>query len=87
MSGYVDPSRPNPNGPNDAPIIIYGYVPSLILAIIASITFGLSTLTHFFQIIRYRTWWFLVIPVGTAMEVVGYAFRVLSNVEDPYNVK
>lgn len=24
--GYVDPSIPNPNGSNDAPIIIYGYV-------------------------------------------------------------
>ncbi len=24
IAGYVDPSIPNPNGPNDAPIIIYG---------------------------------------------------------------
>lgn len=29
--GYVDPAIPNPNGPNDAPIIIYGYVLSTIL--------------------------------------------------------
>lgn len=24
--GYVDPAIPNPNGADDAPIIIYGYV-------------------------------------------------------------
>jgi hypothetical protein len=24
--GYVDPNFPNPNGPNDAPVIIYGQV-------------------------------------------------------------
>ena len=26
IEGYVDPSIPNPNGEQDAPIIIYGYV-------------------------------------------------------------
>lgn len=25
IDGYVDPSIPNPNGEQDAPIIIYGY--------------------------------------------------------------
>lgn len=25
IDGYVDPAIPNPNGVNDAPIIIYGY--------------------------------------------------------------
>ena len=32
--GYVDPSILNPNGPNDAPIIIYGYrLPPLLSSI------------------------------------------------------
>ena len=26
LNGYVDPKYPSPNGPNDAPVIIYGYV-------------------------------------------------------------
>lgn len=26
LDGYVDPKYPSPNGPNDAPVIIYGYV-------------------------------------------------------------
>lgn len=87
MSGFIDPSRPPPNGTNDAGIIIYGYVPALGLAITAAVTFGISFLIHLFQSVKYKTWWFLVLPWGTAMEIVGYAFRVLSNVNDPYDVR
>lgn len=35
---------------------------------------------------RYRTWYFIPIAVGTAMEIIGYIFRILSNVKDPYAV-
>lgn len=43
--GYVDPSIPNPNGPDDAPIIIYGYV-----LFIVALSLRLTLLTLFLQL-------------------------------------
>ncbi|THX32727.1 RTA1 like protein [Aureobasidium pullulans] len=70
----------------DSSIIIYGYVPSLVLSIIAIVLFGLGFAGHVFLLSRYRTWYFIPIAVGTAMEIIGYIFRILSNVKDPYAV-
>lgn len=84
--GYVDPNFSNPMGPNDAGIVIYGYTPALALAVIGAVTFGTSTLLHLAQVLRYRTWYFAIIIVGAAMEVVGYIFRALSSQVDPYSV-
>lgn len=84
--GYVDPTRPNPMGPGDASIIIYGYVPSLALAALAVALFTIATAAHAYQLFRYKTWYFTPIVVGCAMEVVGYIFRILSSKKDPYLV-
>ncbi|MCJ1242413.1 hypothetical protein MMC14_010421, partial [Varicellaria rhodocarpa] len=84
--GYVSQTFHDPNGPNDAEIIIYGYIPSLALAVIAVVTFALSTLSHIGQVARYKTWFFILFIVGCAIEVVGYVFRSLSSRIDPYSV-
>ena len=84
--GYIDPSHPNPLGPNDASIIIYGYTPALALAVVGAVTFGISTLLHLAQLLKYRTWYFAIIILGAAMEVVGYIFRALSSQVDPYSI-
>ena len=73
-------------GPNDANIVIYGYTPALALAVIGAVTFGISTFLHLGQLLRYRTWYFAIIIVGAAMEVVGYIFRALSSRVDPYSI-
>ncbi|KAI9820107.1 MAG: hypothetical protein M1832_003814 [Thelocarpon impressellum] len=86
IDGYIDPNFPNPNTENDAPIIIYGYTPSFVLAVLGVAIFALSTLVHLFQVVKYRTWYFIPIVVGSAMEVVGYAFRCLSAKVSPYNI-
>ena len=55
---FVDPNRPNPNGSDDASFIIYGYVPSLVLAVIGVVFYGLcllGTLAIFVRIRRYVT--------------------------------
>ncbi|KAI9877485.1 MAG: hypothetical protein M1830_003782 [Pleopsidium flavum] len=83
---YIDPNFPNPNGPQDAPLIIYGYTPSLIVALLGTILFTISTITHTYQLIRYRTWYFVPLPVGTVLEIVGYVARTLASKKDPYNV-
>lgn len=84
--GYISPTIRNPGGSNDADFIIYGYVPSLVLAIIGIVTFVLCTCVHIGQVARYRTWYFTLLVVGSAMEIVGYIFRSLSSKVDPYFV-
>ncbi|KAF2095497.1 parasitic phase-specific protein PSP-1 [Rhizodiscina lignyota] len=85
-AGYIDPNWPNPNGPHDARIIIYGYVPSFALCIIAVVLFVLAFLVHAGQIAKYRTWYFIPLVVGLGFEVVGYVSRSLSAKKDPYNI-
>lgn len=86
VQGYVDPNFPNPKGPNDASIIIYGYTPSLALGILGAVLFAIATALHAWLLFRYRTWYFTPILVGTIMEIIGYIFRILSSQQDPYSV-
>lgn len=84
--GYVDPNWPPPGGPNDAPVIIYGYTPSFALAVLATILFFIFFVVHLFQAIRYRTWYFITFSVGLSFEIVGYIARNLSAKVNPYNL-
>ncbi|KAI9794006.1 MAG: hypothetical protein M1816_006631 [Peltula sp. TS41687] len=84
--GYIDPKIPNPNGPADAPFIIYGYTPSLALSILGATLFFISFLLHTYQVFRHRTWYFIPMAIGTLMEIVGYIARSFSSKKDPYNV-
>ncbi|KAK4050965.1 hypothetical protein OIV83_003094 [Microbotryomycetes sp. JL201] len=76
---YDAPFNPNPA----ASIVIYGYVPSLGLAITACIVYGVFMLVHFgyFCLRRARgTRWFQgLLWFGALLEVAGYAVRSLSN--------
>jgi hypothetical protein len=65
-------------GPHDAPIIIYGYTPSLVLAGLALVTFLISFVDHIYQTCNYKTWYFLPFAIGAALEAVGYGFRAMS---------
>ncbi|KAG9229842.1 RTA1 like protein-domain-containing protein [Amylocarpus encephaloides] len=84
--GYIDPNFPNPNGPNDAPVIIYGYTPSYALAISVAALFSLALLIQLAQLYRYRAWYFSTVPLGLILEILGYIFRSFSANKDPYNV-
>lgn len=84
--GYIDPNFPNPNGPQDATIVIYGYTPSLALAVIGAVSFALLTGIHLGQTLRSKSWYFCILVLGAAMEIVGYIFRALSSQKDPYNI-
>ncbi|KAM5342155.1 hypothetical protein ACJ41O_015186 [Fusarium nematophilum] len=86
VDGYVDPDFPNPDGPMDTPIIIYGYTPSFALAVFAAVWFSIFFIVHSAQTIRYRTWWFIPFAVGLGLEVVGYIGRCLSAKKDPYHL-
>ncbi|KAF2716729.1 RTA1-domain-containing protein [Polychaeton citri CBS 116435] len=84
--GYVDPNWPSPGGPQDATVIIYGYVPALALGVIAVVFFAIGTLIHSVLLFRYKTWYFTPLLIGTLMEIGGYIPRLLSSQVDPYRV-
>ncbi|KAL8840265.1 MAG: hypothetical protein Q9176_003957 [Flavoplaca citrina] len=84
--GYVDPNRPSPMGPNDAEIIIYGYVPSKALCGLGIALFALALGAHIYRVIRHRIWSFLPLSLACLMEIVGYIFRTLSSVKNPYTI-
>ncbi|KAL8995387.1 MAG: hypothetical protein Q9169_004864 [Polycauliona sp. 2 TL-2023] len=90
IDGYVDPSIPNPNGDGDAPIIIYGYTPTLALAILALVLFALLLLFHIFRLYTTRLYAFSILLIFTTLcEIVGYVFRLRSSpppVGNPYGV-
>ncbi|KAK1756665.1 RTA1 like protein-domain-containing protein [Echria macrotheca] len=84
--GYVDPNWPFPGGPNDAPVIIYGYTPSFALALLADIIFLLFFVVHSWQVVRHRSWYFVTFSVGLLFEIVGYIARTMSAKVNPYNL-
>jgi hypothetical protein len=83
--GYVSPIWQNPNGPDDASLIIYGFVPSKAIPILSFILLGTAFISHIHQAFRHRTWYFLPFTFGVAMEIAGYIPRYLSAAKDPYN--
>ena len=56
------------------------------LSIIAIALFAISFAGHVFLLSKYRTWYFIPVAIGTVMEIIGYIFRILSNVDNPYAV-
>ncbi|KAJ5083872.1 hypothetical protein NUU61_008451 [Penicillium alfredii] len=61
----------------------YYYDPSSPAAGIFVGLFGVSTLLHFYQLIRMRTWFMIPFLIGGVLETVGYVGRLLSSIETP----
>ncbi|CEI40804.1 hypothetical protein FVEN_g1506 [Fusarium venenatum] len=65
---------------------IWMYNPSLPLAIIATIIYGIIFLILAYQtLIRYRAWFFIVVVVGSAIEVAAYNLRTYS-IQNPSEI-
>jgi hypothetical protein len=62
--GWIDPNFPNPMGPGDATIIIYGYTPSIVVGVLGCILFFLAGILHVWQLLKYRTWYFSTVLIG-----------------------
>lgn len=57
---------------------IYDYTPSLAATIIFLVLFALSGITHTWQGIRYRSWFFAsVMVIGCTAEVLGYVAKLM----------
>ncbi|KAJ5233665.1 uncharacterized protein N7469_005431 [Penicillium citrinum] len=61
----------------------YYYTPSTAAAAIFTVLFGLSSIMHFYQLIRTRTWFMIPFLIGGLLETVGYIGRLLSSIEAP----
>ncbi|KAJ5183320.1 hypothetical protein N7492_000936 [Penicillium capsulatum] len=61
----------------------YYYDPSAAAGAIFVVLFGLSTVLHFYQIIRTRTWFMIPFLIGGILETIGYVGRLLSALETP----
>lgn len=62
------------------------YTPSLAVGALGVILFLVGLVAHLYLLLRHRTWYFSTVVVGTIMEIVGYAFRILSSQQNPYSV-
>ncbi|KAJ5675694.1 hypothetical protein N7462_008591, partial [Penicillium macrosclerotiorum] len=61
----------------------YYYTPSAAAAGIFTALFGLSSLMHFYQLVRTRTWFMIPFLIGAILETIGYVGRLLSSLESP----
>lgn len=48
--------------------------------------FGIALVLHIWRLIKFRTWYFIPVTIGLAMEIVGYISRTLSSQKNPYAV-
>ncbi|GAA5909692.1 uncharacterized protein JCM6883_004600 [Sporobolomyces salmoneus] len=78
--GYKGPIKSNP-GDGESAIVIYGYVPSLALGIVAIVTFGIALIGHLWRTVQSkqtRTFHALFVT-GCLLELVGYGSRLYSH--------
>ncbi|KAJ5718671.1 RTA1-domain-containing protein [Penicillium malachiteum] len=61
--------------------VYYYYNPSEAAACIFVVLFGLSTLMHFYQLVRTRTWFMIPFLIGGILETIGYVGRLLSGIQ------
>ncbi|GAA5990631.1 hypothetical protein JCM10908_003161 [Rhodotorula pacifica] len=62
---------------NDDPARQYGYVPSISLAVVFLVVFGITSLLHLVQlVISRRYWWMVCMVIGGVLEVLGWAARL-----------
>lgn len=58
---------------------IWMYNPSFALAILGTVAYGIIfIITSYQTLIKYRAWYFVVVPIGATVELVAYIFRTYS---------
>ncbi|KAJ5729371.1 RTA1 like protein-domain-containing protein [Penicillium malachiteum] len=64
---------------HDAGTSYYRYDPSLVVAIVAAVLYGIAFILTFIQWIRYKSWVWVVMVIASAMEAIGYIGRCISS--------
>ncbi|KIW03233.1 uncharacterized protein PV09_05455 [Verruconis gallopava] len=68
---------------DDTGFKIFRYDPSTAAAVIFTLLFASTTFLHFYQIVRTRTWYFIVFFIGGLCETLGYIGRIVSSTQTP----
>lgn len=56
---------------------LYRYTPSLVAAILFTVLFVLATFYHLYQVVRTRSWYFIVFVIGGACKLAQSHYRGL----------
>jgi hypothetical protein len=75
IQGYIDPNFPPPGGEGDAPVIIYGYTPSIVVGVLGCALFLIAAILHLWQLLQYRTWYFSTMMIGIIFVCLSQCFR------------
>jgi hypothetical protein len=59
--------------------VLYRFVPSLPLAIVSIVVFGLLSLAHTYRMFRTRSWFCVPFIIGGIFETIGYTGRAISH--------
>ena len=60
-------------------VSIWMYDPSFPLAVVGTVVYGIIFLILAYQtLVKYRAWFFIVVVVGSAVEVAAYNLRIHS---------
>jgi hypothetical protein len=62
---------------------IYDYDPSQAASVASASLFGVTTALHIYQLLRWRTWYFIPFLIGGLFQVFGYIVRCLSISQKP----
>ncbi|KAL4893329.1 RTA1 like protein-domain-containing protein [Aspergillus ambiguus] len=68
---------------NEAVFAFYRYDPSMAGAVLFTLLFIGTTGYHTFQMLKFRTWFFVPFLVGGIFEVIGYIGRAISSKQSP----
>lgn len=78
IQGYIDPNFPPPGGDGDAPVVIYGYTPSIVVGVLGCALFLVAAILHLWQLLKYRTWYFSTMMIGIIfVRLLHYSYNML----------
>jgi hypothetical protein len=60
------------------PKALYFYSPSLPASILFTVLYSLTTIVLFYQVIRHKSLYILVLPIAAFVELTGYVIRCYS---------
>jgi uncharacterized membrane protein len=65
--------------------VFYYFTPSTVAAVIFTVLFGLSSLLHFYQLVRTRTWFMIPFLIGAICKSGTYCFTSGDNADREFS--
>ena len=55
----------------------FNYEPSLVISVLAVAIFSIALVLYVWQVVRYRTWWLIIMVWAVVVETAGYVLRMI----------